>query len=95
MERIKKRLEQLEAHTPPTARARPGHVTGADLRRLEEHIKRLESGAGEVGTAPEAPVIKSVEPDNELAAVVRELEWLEELERAGGEATKGGRRWGT
>ncbi len=88
MERMKRRLESLEARTPPPTRGRPGGVTLADLRRLEEHIKRLESGAGPTSSAP---VIKSVEPDDRVAAVVREIERLERIERA----REGGERWGT
>ncbi len=86
MERMKRRLEQLEARTPPPTRARPGHVTGADLRRLEEHIKRLESGAGPTSSAP---VVTSVAPDEETAAVVREIERIERLEQA----REGSTRW--
>ncbi len=85
---IERRLESLEARTPPPAPVRPGGVTLADLRRLEEHIKRLESGAGEARTAP---VIKIVEPDEEIAVVVREIERLELLDHAREEGT----RWGT
>jgi hypothetical protein len=88
MERMKRRLESLEARTPPQPRTRPGRVTGADLRRLEEHIKRLESGEGLTSSAP---VIRSVEPDDRVAAVVREIERLERIERA----REGGERWGT
>jgi hypothetical protein len=76
---IASRLERLEARTPPPARARPGSVTLAELRSLEAHIRRLESGADE---ARSVPVIKSVEPDEEIAAVVRELERLELLDHA-------------
>jgi hypothetical protein len=47
----------------------------------------LESGA--VLASP-APVIKSVEPDEEIAAVVREIERLERLE-----TQEGSKRWGT
>ena len=87
MERIANRLARLEARTPPPPpRARPGRVTLADLRRLEEHIKRLESGAGRTSSAP---VVESVEPDEETAAIVRKIEWLEELERA----SEGRTRW--
>ena len=86
MERMKRRLESLESRTPPPPRARLGHVTLAELRSLEAYIRRLETGADEVGTAP---VIKSVEPDEETAAVVRKIEWLEELERA----SEGRTRW--
>ncbi len=85
---LEKRLRNLEARTPPPPRGRLGHVTGAELRALEKHIKRLETGAGEVRPAP---VIKSVEPDNETAAVVREIERIERLDHARDEGT----RWGT
>jgi hypothetical protein len=87
MESIKKRLESLEARTPPPPRARPGRVTLADLRRLEEYVKRLESGAAP--TSP-APVVESVAPDARVAAVVRELERLELLDHA----REGSPRWG-
>jgi hypothetical protein len=83
---LERRLESLEARTPPPPRARPGRVALADLRALEAHIRRLESGAAP--TSP-APVIKIVEPDEETAAVVRKIEWLEELERA----REGRTRW--
>jgi hypothetical protein len=53
----------------------------AELRALEEHIRRLEAGADE---ARSVPVIKSVEPDEEIAAVVREIERLERIEQANG-----------
>ncbi len=86
MERMKRRLEQLEARTPPPAPVRPGSVTLVELRSLEAHIRRLESGAGLTSSAP---VIKSVEPDNELAAVVREIERLERLEQANGKDRNG------
>ncbi len=83
---LERRLEQLEARTPPP-RARLGHVGGAEIRALEERIRRLESGAGEALTSP---VIKSVEPDEETAAVVREIERIERIEQA-----PEGPRWGT
>ncbi len=86
MEHIARRLARLEARTPPPPRARLGHVSGAEIRALEAHIRRLESGADEALTSP---VIKSVEPDNETAAVVRKIEWLERIERA----SEGGVRW--
>ncbi len=89
MERIANRLARLEARTPPLPRARPGSVTLAELRALEGQIRRQEAGAGEVWSAPEAPVIKSAEPDNELAAVVRKIEWLERLDHA----PEGRTRW--
>jgi hypothetical protein len=76
---LEKRLRNLEGRTPPRPRGRLGHVTGADLRRLEEYIEGLESGAGEVRPAP---VIKSAAPDEETAAVVREIERIERLEQA-------------
>ncbi len=79
---LERRLDQLEAHTPPPARARPGHVTGAEIRSLEAKIRRLESGAGEALTSPEVDVARSVEPDNETAAVVREIERIERLDHA-------------
>jgi plasmid replication initiation protein len=72
---LEKRLERLEVRTPPPPGVRRGHVSGAEIRRLEEYVKRLESGADEVGPAP---VIKSAAPDEETAAVVRKIEWLEE-----------------
>ena len=83
---IANRLERLEARTPPPAPVRPGSVTLVDLRRLEEHIKRLESGAV---LASSAPVIKSVEPDEETVAVVREIERLELLDQANGKDRNG------
>ncbi len=57
-------------------------VRSAELRSLEAHVRRLEAGADEVGTAPEADLMKGVEPDNEIAAVVREIERLERLDHA-------------
>lgn len=84
---IANRLARLEARTPPPAPVRPGGVTLADLRRLEEYIKGLESGAAP--TSP-APVAESVAPDARVAAVVRELERLERLE-----TQEGSKRWGT
>jgi hypothetical protein len=83
---LERRLRDLESRTPPPPRARPGHVSGAEIRALEAHIRLLESGAGEALTSP---VIKSVEPDNETAAVVREIERLERL----AQAPEGGKRW--
>jgi hypothetical protein len=74
---LEKRLERLEVRKPPSSRVRLGHVSGAEIRALEEHITRLERGWDEV-----SPVIKIVEPDSETAAVVRKIAWLEELERA-------------
>jgi hypothetical protein len=90
MERMKSRLERLESRTPPPPRARLGSVTLAELRALEKQIRRLETGAGEVGIAPEADAVKSVAPDDELAAVVREIERLERLDHA----REGSTRWG-
>lgn len=85
---MKKRLESLEDRTPPPPRARLGHVTGAELRALEAQIRLLEAGADEALTSPEAPVVKSVAPDDELAAVVREIERLEQLDHARDEGTR-------
>ena len=78
---IRRRLERLEARTPPPegpcpAPVRPGSVTLDEIRALEEHIRRLEAG-DEAGTAPEADFMKGTEPDNEIAAVEREIERLE------------------
>jgi hypothetical protein len=81
---LEKRLRGLEARTPPPPRARPGHVSGAEIRALEEHIRRLERGWDEVG-----PVIKIVEPDEETAAVVRKIERLERLDQADGKDRNG------
>ncbi len=86
---IANRLERLEARTPPPDPVRPGRVTLAELRALEEHIRRLETGADEVRTAPEAPVVKGVEPDDEIAGVVREIERLERLDQADGKDRNG------
>ncbi len=88
---IANRLERLEARTPPPAPVRPGGVTLAELRALEEHIRRLEAGADEVRTAPEADFTKGAEPDNEIAAVEREIERLERLDQANGKD----KRWVT
>jgi hypothetical protein len=74
---LEKRLRGLEARTPPPPGVRLGHVSGAEIRALAEHIERLEAGWDEVG-----PIVEIVEPDEETAAVVRKIEWLEELERA-------------
>jgi hypothetical protein len=83
---LERRLRDLESRTPPPPRARLGHVSGAEIRALEAHIRRLESGAGLTSSAP---VIKSVEPDEATAAVVRQIERIEELERA----SEGRTRW--
>ncbi len=83
---IANRLERLEARTPSPDPVRSGRVTLAELRALEEHIRRLESGAGLTSSAP---VIKSVEPDEETAAVVREIQRIERIERA----SEGRTRW--
>jgi hypothetical protein len=92
MGNIANRLGRLEARTPPPAPARPGSVvTLVELRAIEAHIRRLEAGADEVRSAPEADVMKIVEPDEEIAAVVREIERLERIERP----REGGERWGT
>ncbi len=82
MESIANRLARLEARTPPPAPVRTGSAILAELRSLEAHVRRLEAGADEVGTAPEADLMKGVEPDNEIAAVVREIERLERLDHA-------------
>jgi len=84
---LEKRLERLESRTPPPPRARLGHVTGDDLRRLEAQIRRLE--AGEVRPAPEADVAERLEPAAEVAAVLRELDRLERIDQA-----TEGPRWG-
>ncbi len=89
MERMKSRLGRLEARTPPPPRGRLGHVTGAEIRSLEAQIRLLEAGADEALTSPEAPAAKRKEPDQETAAIVRKIEWLEELERA----SEGRTRW--
>ncbi len=89
MEHIARRLARLEARTPPTARARLGGVTGAEIRSLEAHIRLLEAGADEALTSPEASAAKRKEPDEATAAIVRKIEWLEELERA----SEGRTRW--
>ncbi len=86
MERIANRLARLEARTPPPAPVRPGSVTLVELRSLEAHIKRLESGAGPTSSAP---VVTSVAPDDELAAVVREIERLELLDQVNGKDRNG------
>ncbi len=77
---IRRRLEILEARTPPPegpcpAPARPGSVTLDEIRALEAHIRRQEAG-DEVGPAPEADHFLE-EPDHEIAAVEREIERLE------------------
>jgi hypothetical protein len=84
MESIANRLARLEARTPPPARARPGRVTLAEIRALEAKIRLLEAGADEVGPAPEADVVESVAPGEEIAAIVRKLERLERLDQADG-----------
>jgi hypothetical protein len=89
MERIANRLARLEADTPPPTRARPGSVTLDEIRRLEAEIRRLERGEADNAPSPDADVARSVAPDDELAAVVRKLEWLERLDHA----PQGGERW--
>jgi hypothetical protein len=86
---LERRLRDLESRTPPTPRGRLGSVTGAEIRALEKHIKRLESGEVGAAPSPEVDVARSVEPDEETAAVVRKIAWLEELERA----SEGRTRW--
>jgi hypothetical protein len=82
---IRRRLEILEARTPPPAPVRPGGVTLDEIRALEEHIRRLEAG-DEVGPAPEADhFLEEPDLDHEIAAVLRQIELLEEMEdRRGG-----------
>ena len=83
---IRRRLERLEARTPPPegpCPVRPGSVTLDEIRALEEHIRRLEAG-DEVGLAPEVDHFLE-EPDNEIVAILRQIELLEEMEgRRGG-----------
>ena len=81
---IRRRLERLEARTPPPegpcpAPVRPGSVTLDEIRALEERIRRQEAG-DEVGPAPEADYfMKGMELDHEIEAVEREIERLELL----------------
>lgn len=78
---IRRRLERLEARTPPPAPVRPGSVTLDEIRALEEHIRRLESGTDEVRTAPEADYfLEEPELDHEIVAILRQIELLEEME---------------
>jgi hypothetical protein len=85
---LEKRLERLESRTPPPPRGRLGGVL-AEIRALEKHIKRLERGEADTAPSPAVDVAASVAPDDELAAVVRKLEWLERLDHA----PQGGERW--
>jgi len=81
---IRRRLEILEARTPPPAPARPGGVTWSQLQALDARIRRQEAG-DEVGPAPEADFMKGMEPDHEIVAILRQIELLEEMEdRRGG-----------
>jgi phosphate uptake regulator len=89
MESIGRRLERLESRLPPPPRGRLGHVTGAEIRRLEAQIRRQERGQDEVGPAPEADVAERLEPAAEVAAVLRELDRLERIDQA-----TEGPRWG-
>jgi hypothetical protein len=89
MERIANRLARLERRTPPPTRARLGSVTLDEIRRLEAEIRRLERGEADTAPSPAVDVAASVAPDDELAAVVRKLEWLERLDHA----PQGGERW--
>jgi len=79
---IRRRLERLEARTPPPegpcpAPVRPGSVTLDEIRALEERIRRQEAG-DEVGPAPEADhFLEELELDHEIVAVEREIERLE------------------
>jgi hypothetical protein len=76
---IRRRLERLEARTPPPAPVRPGGVTLDEMRALEEHIRRQEAG-DEAGPAPEADhFLEEPELDHEIVAVEREIERLELL----------------
>ena len=86
---LERRLESLEARTPTWPRGRPGHVTGAEIRALETQIRLLEAGADEALTSPEATAAKRKEPDEETAAVLREIERLERIEQA----PEGSTRW--
>ena len=80
---IRRRLEILEARTPPPegpCPARPGSVTLDEIRALEEHIRRLEAG-DEAGPAPEADhFLAEQDLDHEIAAILRQIELLEEME---------------
>ena len=82
---IRRRVERLEARTPPPPPVRPGGVTLDEIRALEEHIRRLEAG-DEVGPAPEADhFLEEPELDHEIVAILRQIELLEEMEdRRGG-----------
>ncbi len=79
---LERRLGRLEGRTPPPRRGRLGHVTGDEIRALEKQIRLLEAGADEALASPEATAAKRKEPDQETAAVVRKIEWLERLEQA-------------
>ena len=77
---IRRRLERLEARTPPPegpcpAPVRPGSVTLDEIRALEERIRRQEAG-DEVGPAPEVDHFLE-EPDHDIAAILRQIERLE------------------
>ena len=74
---IRRRLENLEARTPPPAPVRPGSVTLDEIRALEAHIRRQEAG-DEVGPAPEVDHFLE-EPDHEIVAILRQIERLELL----------------
>ena len=82
---IRRRLENLEARTPPPAPVRPGSVTWSQLQALEAHIRRQEAG-DEVGPAPEADhFLEEQDLDHEIVAILRQIELLEEMEgRRGG-----------
>jgi len=87
---IRRRVEILEARTPPPegpcpAPVRPGGVTWGQLQALEARIRRQEAG-DEVGPAPEADhFLEEPELDHEIVAILRQIELLEEMEdRRGG-----------
>jgi hypothetical protein len=87
---IRRRLENLEARTPPPegpcpAPVRPGSVTWSRLQALEARIRRQEAG-DEVGPAPEADhFLEEPDLDHEIVAILRQIELLEEMEdRRGG-----------
>ncbi len=82
---IRRRLERLEARTPPPGRIGSGSVTWRQLQALEAHIRRQEAG-DEVGPAPEVDnFLEEPDLDHEIVAILRQIELLEEMEdRRGG-----------